>query len=362
MTEERLLTIGLNTLPGLRAAAYHAALARFGSAADLLDAPAGALTGIRGLGPETAAALAQLDAARTGEAEERRAREIGVSILTLADPGYPELLRRIADPPPVLYCRGTLAPEDRNAIAVVGSRRATAYGRTATERLCRDLASCGVTVVSGMARGIDGWAHRAALAGGGRTIAVLGAGLDRIYPPEHRGLAGEIARQGAVLSEFPLGLAPEKWHFPLRNRVISGLSRGVIVVEAAAASGALITVDQALEQAREVFAVPGPITSPASAGTNRLIQQGAKLVEDVRDVLEEFPELGARLSALGAPAAPALTAAERRLLAGLGSDPRSIDEIIRTTTSAPAETAALLTSLEIKGLVQQFAGKLFARA
>jgi DNA processing protein len=362
MEEERLLTIGLNTLPGLRAAAYHDAIARFGTVAGLLAAPPGALAGIRGCGPETSAALRRLDAARAGEAEARRAAALGVEILTLADAGYPAALRSIADPPPVLYCRGGLLPGDGDAIAIVGSRKATPYGRTVAERLGRDLAACGIAVVSGLARGIDGCAHRAALAAGGRTIAVLGAGLDRIYPPEHRGLAGEVAGCGALLTEFPLGLAPDKWHFPLRNRVISGLARGVVVVEAGERSGALITVDQALEQAREVFAVPGPVTSPASAGTNRLIKQGAKLVEDVRDILEEFPGFAARLPAAAPAGADAISAAERRLLAGLGSDPRSIDEITRTAAVAAAETSALLTGLEVKGLVRQFAGKLFARA
>ena len=178
------------------------------------------------------------------------------------------------------------------------------------ERLGRELAAAGVTVISGLARGIDGCAHRGALAGGGRTVAVLGAGLDRIYPPEHARLAAEIAGQGALLSEFPLGSEPEPWHFPLRNRVISGLARGVVVVEAAVRSGALGTADMALEQGREVFAVPGPITSPTSAGTNRLIRQGAGLIEGARDILESFPDLAARMPAADAEPA-ALAGAER---------------------------------------------------
>ena len=246
---------------------------------------------------------------------------------------------------------------------MVGARAATAYGRTVAERLGRELAAAGVTVISGLARGIDGCAHRGAIAGGGRTLAVLGSGLDRIYPPEHARLASGIAAQGALLSEYPLGSEPEPWHFPLRNRVISGLARGVVVVEAAVRSGALGTADMALEQSREVFAVPGPITSPTSAGTNRLIRQGAGLVEGARDILESFPDLAARPPAADAsPAAIAdLSDHERRLLSAIGAAPLPIDDIIRISPAPAATTAALLTALELKGLVRQHPGKIFAR-
>ena len=363
MANERILTIALNTLPRLRAAIACEAFERFGSAAGILAASAGELTALRGVGPVLAGAVRGLDAERVGEEEERRARALGIAILTLDDQDYPERLRLIPDPPRVLYCLGATLPQDEAGIAVVGARAATAYGRTVAERLGRELAAAGVTVISGLARGIDGCAHRGAIAGGGRTLAVLGSGLDRIYPPEHARLASGIAAQGALLSEYPLGSEPEPWHFPLRNRVISGLARGVVVVEAAVRSGALGTADMALEQSREVFAVPGPITSPTSAGTNRLIRQGAGLVEGARDILESFPDLAARLPAADAsPAAIAdLSDHERRLLSAIGAAPLPIDDIIRISPAPAATTAALLTALELKGLVRQHPGKIFAR-
>jgi len=362
MADERTLTIALNALPRFRAAIARDAFERFGSAAGILAAGAGELAAVRGIGPALAQAVRALDAPRVGEEQQRRSAELGIVILTLDDPEYPERLRRIPDPPRVLYRRGNLLPEDGEGIAVVGARACTAYGRTIAERLGRELAGAAVTVVSGLARGIDGCAHRGALAGGGRTVAVLGTGLDRVYPPEHRRLAAEIAQRGALLSEFPLASEPEPWHFPLRNRVISGLARGVVVVEAAERSGALVTADMALEQGREVFAVPGPVTAPSSAGTNRLIRQGAGLVGSAADVLEAFPDLAARLPG-GAtdPAMAGLSEAERRLLAAMGSGPQPIDEIIRACQVPATDTAALLTALEIKGLVRQHPGKIFVR-
>jgi DNA processing protein len=364
MTNERTLTIALNTLPHLRAAVARGAYERFGSAAGIIAASPEELASLRGFGPALAGSVRSLDAERVGDEEERRARTLGIAILTLGDQDYPERLQLIPDPPRVLYRLGRLLPGDGAGIAVVGARACTAYGRTVAERLGRELAAAGVTVVSGLARGIDGCAHRGALAAGGRTVAVLGTGLDRIYPPEHRRLAGAIVDAGALFSEFPLGAEPEPWHFPLRNRVISGLARGVVVVEAAARSGALGTADMALEQGREVFAIPGPVTAPTSAGTNRLIRQGAGLVESARDILESFPDLAARLpSANAKPAAdPGLSDPERELLAAIGAAPLPIDDIIRISPGTPAATAALLTALELKGLVRQHPGKIFARA
>ena len=363
MANERTLTIALNTLPRFRAAIACEAFERFGSAAGVLAAPTGELTTVRGIGPVLAGAVRGIDAERVGEEEQRRSSALGIAILTLDDQDYPERLRLIPDPPRVLYRLGELLPQDGAGIAVIGARAATAYGRTVAERLGRELAAAGVTVISGLARGIDGCAHRGALAGGGRTVAVLGTGLDRLYPPEHRRLADGIAAQGALLSEFPLGAEPEPWHFPLRNRVISGLARGVVVVEAAVRSGALGTADMALEQGREVFAIPGPITSPTSAGTNRLIRQGAGLVEGARDVLEAFPDLADRLPAAdaGTAALAGLSEPEQRLLSAIGSAPLPIDDIIRVSPGPAAATAALLTALELKGLVRQQPGKIFAR-
>jgi DNA processing protein len=362
MANERSLTIALNTLPHLRAAIAREAYERFGCASGILAARFEALTSVRGIGAALAAAIAALDAPRAAEEQQRLAESHGVAILTLEDPDYPERLRLIPDPPRVLYRRGTLQPRDADGIAVVGARAATPYGLTVSERLGRELGEAGVTVVSGLARGVDGRAHRGALAGGGRTVAVLGTGLDRIYPPEHGRLAASVAANGALLSEFPFGSEPEPWHFPLRNRVISGLARAVVVVEAADRSGALGTADMALEQGREVFAVPGPVDAPTSAGTNRLIRQGAGLVGSARDILEAFPDLAPRRPAADAAPPAGLTDRERQLLAAIGSGPRAIDDIIRVCPGPAAATAALLTGLELKGLVRQHPGKIFARA
>jgi len=364
MANERILTIALNTLPRLRAAIAREAFEHFGSAAGILAASTAELTALRGVGPALAGAVRGLDAERIGTEEAQRAEALGMAILTLEDQDYPQRLRLIPDPPRVLYRLGSLLPQDGAGIAVVGARAATLYGRTVAERLGCDLAAAGVTVVSGLARGIDGCAHRGALAGGGRTVAVLGTGLDRMYPPEHHRLAADIAKCGALLSEFPLRAEPEPWHFPLRNRVISGLARGVVVVEAAVRSGALGTADMALEQGREVFAIPGPITSPTSAGTNRLIRQGAGLVEGARDILDSFPDLAARLPAATPEraAVAGLSDSELQILGALGQAALPIDDIIRVSPDPAARTAALLTALELKGLVRQHPGKIFARA
>lgn len=361
MTDEKKVYVALNTIPGLKAALFHRALSHFGSAAGILGAGTEKLSRIRGLGPDTAAAIQSLAPEGIWEAESNRAQDVGGSIITLLDPGYPERLRQIPDPPPVLYMRGNLLPADQEAVAVVGSRTTTPYGRLSAEKLARELAGAGITVVSGLARGIDSCAHRGALEGGGRTIAVLGSGLDRLYPPENRQLAERIAAAGALLTEFPFGQTPDKWHFPLRNRVISGLSLGVVVVEAAVQSGALITADLALEQGREVFSVPGNISSPKSTGTNRLIKQGAKLVENVTDITEEFPHLASRSKEAVDHPLPTLSQEEEAILSRLGSDPLSIDEVIRSSPVPSSQTVSLLTTLELKGLVRQFSGKLFVK-
>ena len=222
------------------------------------------------------------------ERELRRLDQAGVQAVTIDDPTYPRRLREIYAAPPVLFVRGQLQPEDDLAVAVVGTRRATAYGKIVTEQLAGELASGGVTIVSGFARGIDTHAHRAALDAGGRTIAVFACGLDVIYPPENRDLAGRVARQGALVSEHALGTRPEATNFPARNRIVSGISRATLVVEAGERSGALITAQFALDQGRDVLAVPGPITAPSSAGANRLIQDGARLVASAADVRAEL--------------------------------------------------------------------------
>jgi DNA processing protein len=267
------------------------------------------------------------------------------------DPTYPAALRVIADPPRTVYVRGTLRDEDKAAVAIVGSRRASAYGVAVAERLGRELASCGVTVVSGLARGVDAAGHRGALAGGGRTIAVLGCGVDVVYPPEHRRLMAQIIEAGAVVSEFPPGTPPLPHHFPQRNRLISGLGLGVVVVEGRERSGALLTADCALEQGREVFAVPGSIFDETSRTPHRLLQQGAKLVARVEDILDE---LGlAALRPLSTAVSPVrLEGVEAEVHAQLGLQPQHPDALALRCRLPVAEVSRALTVLEVRGLVR----------
>lgn len=278
--------------------------------------------------------------------------------ITIDDAAYPARLRTIFDPPSRLYVRGELRSADASAVAIVGARRATEYGKAVAEHLAGDLARCGITVVSGMARGIDTAAHRGALAAGGRTIAVLGCGPDVVYPPEHRGLMDEIIGHGAVMSEFSAGTPPRPGQFPQRNRIISGLSLGVVVVEGRLNSGALITADAALEQGREVFAVPGRITDPTAAAPHRLVQQGAKLVCSVGDILEEL-----RLPVRARPAAkmPPLEGIEALILAQLDIAPQHVDQLALRCGHPVAAVSAALTALECKGLVAAWPGARYSR-
>lgn len=282
-----------------------------------------------------------------------------MAVVQWEDPSYPGLLRTIADPPRILYLRGTLRDEDRTAVAVVGARRASAYGIAVAEWLGQELARCAVTVVSGLARGIDAAAHRGALRGGGRTIAVLGCGVDIAYPPEHARLMAQIIEAGAVLAEYPPGTPPLKHHFPARNRIISGLSLGVVVVEGREDSGALITADCALEQGREVFAVPGGIFEQTSALPHRLLQQGAKLVTGVEDILEEL-----RLPKRPPPAAAsaiALEGIEAAVYAQLTMDPQHVDALVLRCGAPVAEVSRALVGLELRGLVRALAGQRYVR-
>jgi len=296
--------------------------------------------------------------------ELAEARRRGVGILTTADSGYPLNLRNMFDPPPVLYCRGELRPEDSLAVAIVGSRRASAYGLSLAKDFARGLAGYRCAVVSGMARGVDTQAHRGALAAGGRTVAVMGSGFNRIYPPENRGLADDISRQGCVVSEFPMDAAPLKQNFPRRNRVISGLSLGVLVVEACRNSGALITADFALEQGREVFAVPGSVNSPASEGTNRLIRGGAVLASRVEDIIEEFPFIGA-FSGGEEPAGgngKKPVGREEELLYGIisGKEP-SLDELARESGMSVCRLSGLLLKMQLSRMIKRIPGNRFSR-
>jgi len=337
------------------------AVARFGSARRAWDAPEEAFDfwtpGPRGNLRDLLRHRRAIDPVREAE----RLAALDAKMVTWEDEDYPACLREIYDPPAVFFYRGTLRVDDRPCVAVVGSRRCTHYGRMVAGELGAGLARAGLPVVSGMARGIDTAAHRGALDAGGYTVAVLGSGLDVCYPRENSKLMEEIVSSGAVISEFPPGSPPEPWHFPVRNRVIAGLSRGVVVVEAAARSGALITAELALEQGRDVMAVPGNVTSSASRGTNRLIKQGARLVEDVEDVLDELGVAALFAGDAGTGATPSLTPLEQALLARLKEEggPLSEDALLGECGAPTPEAKAALTFLELKGLVRCLPGRLY---
>ena len=335
----------------------------FGSVSAAWAAAPDALRQVGGIGPVTVEAIRRFPWRRMVREDQARVTKAGVTVIVWGDAEYPARLQAIASAPPVLYVRGALEREDEAAVAIVGSRRATAYGEQMAGELARELGRRGLTIVSGLARGIDAAAHRGALEIGARTVAVLGNGLDQTYPPEHRGLAEDVAGSGALLSEFPLGTAPLRLHFPRRNRIISGLSLGVVVVEAGVESGALITANHALEQGRDVFAVPGRVHARYSEGCNRLIKAGAKLVEGWEDVLAELvPNLkGARRRRPAGPPAPGLADDEQRIYDLLADGPLHIDAIIVQSELGGGKAASLLVGLEMKGIIRQLRGKVFER-
>lgn len=293
--------------------------------------------------------------------EMERVERAGVQAVTLADPAYPRLLREIPSPPLVLYVRGSLTPDDKQAIGVVGTRRASAYGREMARNLSADLARAGLTIVSGLARGIDAIAHQTTLDTGGRTIAVLGSGVDVIYPPEHRRLAAQVAEQGAVVSEFPLGTPPDGPNFPVRNRIISGLSIGVVVVEAPRRSGALITADFAADQGRTVYAVPGSALAANSAGPLQLLRDGATLAATAEDILADL-NLTVRQAAFETRQALPTSPEEATLLQHLDGEPLHIDEIALESGLAINRLSALLLEMQLKGLVRNVGNQHYVRA
>lgn len=286
-----------------------------------------------------------------------------VNVLTIEDAQYPKNLKTIHYPPPVLYFKGTITESDKSSISIVGSRKATYYGKMVAEKLSKDLALAGLTIISGLARGIDTAAHKGTLSVNGRTIAVLGCGINHIYPPENRRLAQEIQESGAVISEFPLFTLPERQNFPRRNRVISGLSLGTVVVEAAEKSGALITADFALDQGREVFAIPGNINSPLSNGSHNLIKQGAKLVNNYQDILEEIHIALPQKTAEKEVAAKdiSLTEEEKIIYRLITKEPVQIDEIIATSKLPAGKVSEMLLNLELKDLIKEIEGKRFIK-
>jgi len=367
--------IALNMVDGVGPIRLRALLDRFGAPEAILVASREDLRQVEGIGEEVARSVMLWRDAVDLDAELARIEKAGVSVVTRDDAGYPKHLREIYDPPLVLYVRGEMSDRDALSIGVVGSRRTTIYGQEMSRKLAYQLARVGVTVVSGLARGIDTEAHRGALQAKGRTVAVIGCGIDIMYPAENKKLADDIVEKGgAVVTEFPFGVKPDKQNFPMRNRIISGWSLGVVVVEANLKSGALITAKQAMEQGREVFAVPGRADSILSRGTNRLIKDGAKLTEDVEDILTEFEYLlpraaeelhdGAATLARpveGTKAALVLTEMEAKVMAQIREDETAIDEIIRGSGLTSACVSATLLALEMKRIVRQLPGKLYVR-
>jgi DNA processing protein len=352
--------IAFNRVRGIGPARLRALLDAFGSIEEAWHAPADKLREV-GLDRRSLANMIEARGSLDLAAELGRLRAAGVSALTWEDPGYPARLLTISDAPPVLYVRGQLRPEDDWAVAMVGTRQATVYGREAARHLAGDLASAGVTIVSGLAVGIDAEAHRAALDAKGRTIAVLGCGIDIIYPWENRKLAEEIAARGVIVSDYAFGTKPEANNFPPRNRIISGLSRAVVVVEAGERSGALITARFAAEQGRDVLAVPGSIFNRSSQGANMLIREGARPVLSANDVLEEL-DMGAVVEQAEARTLLPADETEALVLQYLSAEPMHVDDVRQASGLPIATVSSTLALMELKGLVRQVGGMNYVRA
>lgn len=365
--DELKFWLALNAIPGLGAGRARLLLKQFGGPRAVLEAPNSKLRGVPGIGPELTRRITSWKEYLDLEKEFRLIEKHQAKVTIVGDNSYPENLTKIFDPPLILYVKGELLLRDRVAVAVVGSRRPSFYGRMAAEKLGRELAARGWTVVSGLARGIDSAVHRGALSSLGRTIAVLGNGLDIVYPPENKELMKEISLKGAIISEFPMSTKPDRGNFPRRNRIISGLSLGVVVVEAAQRSGALITVDCALEQGREVFALPGKVDSLTSWGTNKLIQQGAKLVTASEDIIEELEPIWENLSpgkeVKSEPRLPLppLKEEEGKLYNLLSDEPQHIDSLVRESGFPAGRVSSLLLMLQIKKLIKELPGKVFVK-
>ena len=361
LSAEQRDLLALHLVPGLGTRLTSALLERFGSPAAVLQATAAQLQAVPHIGGKLsqslAAAMRRVDVAAELELMDR----YGVRLLFRGDAEFPASLHDIPDPPHLLYVRGTLLAADSRAVALVGSRQYTGYGRRMAESLAADLVRAGFTVVSGLARGIDGFAHRAALKAGGRTVAVLAGGLSKIYPPEHADLAREVEAAGALVTEAPMRMEPMAAMFPARNRLISGLARGVLVIEAAAKSGALITARHAAEQGRPVFAVPGPLDSPASAGTHHLVRQGAILIRSVDDILEELDGVRSPAQPARSPPVVEMDDSQRRIWEFLHDRPRQVDEMAQQLGLSISEITTTLLALELKKAIRRLPGNQYER-
>ncbi len=354
--------IALNMIPQMGPVRLRRLLDAFDSAEKILLARSSQLAQVNGISEALAEKITRWENYADPTAEIQKARNLGARIITAEDDEYPPALREIHDPPIVLYVLGRITERDRNAVAVVGSRRASHYATESAKKLSFQMAYAGLTIISGLARGIDTAAHQGALAAKGRTLAVIGAGLAHIYPPENAELAGRIAESGAVISEFPIETKPDRQTFPIRNRIVTGCSFGVLVVEAGANSGALISANQAAEQGRTLYAVPGRIDQPTCLGSNRLIQQGAKLVINVDDILDDLPLVFREQPDLPTSVqAPDLTPDQQKVLEAMGAEETPLDAIIATSGLTAAAASSTLLALEMRRLVKQLPGKRFVK-
>lgn len=355
-------SIALNMVPGVGPVRLRRLLEAFETPEKVLLAREAQLRAVDGVGSEVAAAIAHWQDTLDLDAELARIRDFGARVITGASPEYPRMLREISNPPIVLYVWGELIERDQKAIGVVGSRQTTHYGLESAKKLSYQLAYSGLTVISGLARGIDTAAHQGALAAQGRTVAVIGSGLMDLYPPENKGLAEKIAASGAVVSEFPMTFPPSQQTFPYRNRIVAGWGSGVLVVEAGLKSGALITATQALEQGRLVYAVPGQIDRPTSAGSNRLIQQGAKLITSAADILDDLQILFREPPKSSVPATPStLSTEEHAILSSIDVAETALDTIVTKSGLPMPKVASTLLALEMKRLVKQLPGQQFVK-
>ncbi len=362
--------LALQRVPGVGNILFKRLIEAYKHPQAVFEAQDKSLTQVEGMSENVAQGIHGFNNFDTVDRELEKMQNQDISLLTLDDPAYPPLLFAIYDPPPVLYVKGNwermaggTEPADTSffPVAVVGTRKPTPYGKRTTEQLCSALTDHGVTIVSGFARGIDGLAHKTALSASGKTLAVLGCGIDLVYPPEHRKLYDDISEHGVILSEFPLGTPPVSHNFPKRNRIISGLSLGCLVIESGLKSGSLITARLALEQGREVFAVPGPIHSEMSEGPHQLIATGAKLVQTVSDILEEICPQYTKHNEIPVSNLPALEAEEKHIFDHLSLEPKHIDLLISESQRSASEVTGILLTLELKGVIRQLAGQYYIR-
>lgn len=359
MADDLFYWFALRSVPLVGNVTYRRLIEYFGSPAKALDASFDELSVIKGVNASAALSISRHDGRKSAEAAVAALAKSGAVLVTLLDKDYPPFLKEIPDPPPYLYLKGTL-PASNKVVAVVGSRRASDYGLSVTTKLSRELAEQGVTIVSGLAMGIDAAAHRGALQVSGATVGVLGCGIDQVYPAENRQLFRDMEAKGAIVSEFAPGTPPDAPNFPRRNRIISGMSRGVLVVEAVEKSGSLITAKFALEQGREVFAVPGNINFRTSRGTNSLIKEGAKLVETVEDILGELPPESRDLPHWAKKQSYPLGSQEEKVCSLLEEKPLQIDELTVKSGLTVSDLSVMLLRLELHGAVMQLPGKIFS--